>query len=203
MKVCFTFNQLKDSETFYSPILIDLFYAQYYYYKDAVDTNSPYYRIHTLIEYGSDDFYNIFKAVNAYNKSFISLLEDAEPLSAFPFIRMQLDNLIHIYAETVYPTVILHNIYDKGKALNQIKIKGKSLVQSDFRNELDNSYSNIANIYQKNSGFIHPSKQQIDTDKKILKKYIREFSSDMEYINKVITKVLIAHIKQFKCKTKV
>ena len=184
MKFCL--KHLKDSEAFYMPILIKLFYAEYNYYKDG--------RIKDLLEYGTDDFYHIFKAINSFNKCFITILEEAEPLAAFPFIRMQVDNLVYLYAETLYPTTILHSIYDKGKTLNQIKVKGRALVHSELRKEL---HPIVSDIYAKYSGFVHPSKQQIDADKKILKKYIKDFAADMVQINNVITSVLINHIKYF------
>ena len=184
MKFCL--KHLKDSESFYMPILMNLFYAEYNYYKDG--------RIKDLLEYGTDDFYHIFKAINSFNKCFITILEEAEPLAAFPFIRMQVDNLVCLYAETLYPTIILYSIYNKGRTLNQIKVKGKALVHSELRKELDPI---VSEIYAKYSGFVHPSKQQIDADKKILKKYIKDFASDMVQINNVITKVLINHIKYF------
>lgn len=131
MKVSFRLCHLKNSKEFYSDIEVKLFYAQYYYYK-----NSDNERIKGLLEYGTDDFYHIFKAINSFNKCFITILEEAEPLAAYPFIRMQVDNLVHLYAETLYPTKILYSIYEKGYVLNQIKIKGQALVQSELRKEL-------------------------------------------------------------------
>ena len=188
MRTRFTLKHLKDSKEFYSAIELNLFYAQYYYYK-----NTDNERIKGLLEYGTDDFYHIFKSINAFNKCFITILEEAEPLAAFPFIRMQVDNLVHLYAETLYPTRILYSIYEKGYVLNQIKIKGQALVQSELRKELG-----VSDIYKKYSGFIHPSKEQIEADKKILKKYIKDFAKDMVDVNQVILQVLLNHTMYFK-----
>lgn len=222
MKKRFTYKDLEDSSAYYYPIFLAIFYANWKYYKGnefesgklVVDENSNTYRILKTLSSGFDDFCYISDTINIYNRCFIELLSKADALVAFPLIRLQLDNLTAIFAETLHPFQILHKLYDGGKKLEKIKIKGSHIVPSEIRKELDEKFgSTIDDLYKKYSYFIHPSKSQKEVDmgsyysnkedKYVAsKKDVRMYAKDMVYVNQIIGNVLLAHLEDIKSQTK-
>ena len=219
MKKRFTYKDLADSSNYYYPIFEAIFYANCKYYKTSeqntpLNTDNPRCTIQNFLNTGDDDFYNIFDTLNIYNRCFIDLLNKTEALVALPLIRLQLENLTAIYAETLHPFQILHKLFDNGKDLGQIKISGKYIVPSELRKELDAQYgSTIGELYKKYSGFIHPSKSQKEVNvgsyfsyKKDMyvasKKDVRMYAKDMVYVNQIIGNVLLAHLEDIKSKCK-
>ena len=218
MKKRFTYKDLEDSSNYYYPIFEAIFYANCELYRTTeqeppLNIDNPRCSIQNLLNCGLDDLCNISGTLNVYNKCFIELLSKAEALVALPLIRLQLENLTAIYAETLYPFQILHKVYDNGKDLGQIKINGKYIVPSDLRKELDAKYgSTIGELYKKYSGFIHPSKSQNNIEmgsyysyKKDMyvasKKDVRMYAKDMVYVNQIISNVLLAHLEDIKSNT--
>ena len=219
MKKRFTYKDLEDSSTYYYPIFEAIFYANCKYYKTSeqntpLNTENPRCTIQNLLNTGDDDLFNIFDTLNIYNRCFIDLLNKAEALVALPLIRLQLENLTAIYAETLHPFQILHRLYDGGKNLGKVVIDGSYIVPSELRKELDAKYgSTIGELYKKYSGFIHPSKSQKDVElgsyysyKKDMyvasKKDVRVYAKDMVYVNQIIGNVLLAHLEDIKSQTK-
>lgn len=219
MKKRFTYKNLEDSSTYYYPIFEAIFYANCKLYKTSeqntpLNTDNPRCTIQNYLNCGFDDLYNICNTLNIYNRCFIELLSKADALVALPLIRLQLENLTAIYAETLYPFQILHKLFDNGRVLGQIRISGKYIVPSDLRKELDTRYgTTIGELYNKYSGFIHPSKSQKDIQlgnyysyKKDMyvasKKDVLMYAKDMVYVNQIIGNVLLAHLEDIKSQIK-
>ena len=79
------------------------------YYKTSeqntpLNTDNPRCTILNFLNTGDDDFYNIFDTLNIYNRCFIDLLNKTEALVTLPRVRLQLENLTTIYAETSPPS---------------------------------------------------------------------------------------------------
>ena len=219
MKKRFTYKDLEDSSNYYYPIFEAIFYANCELYKTSeqkppLNIDNPRCTIQNFLNTGDDDLYNIFDSLNIYNRCFVELLNKTEALVALPLIRLQLDNLTAIYAETLHPFQILHKLFDGGKKLEKIKIKGNHIVPSELRKELDEKYgSTIDELYKKYSYFIHPSKAQKEANvgsyyshKKdsyvASKKDVRMYAKDMVYVNQIIGNVLLAHLADIKSKIK-
>lgn len=113
-----------------------------------------------MIQVRLGDFNEIETSINALNRGFIKLLEAAEPLAAMPLIRLQLENLTFLKAEPMNPFRVLYRVFNEGKQLNDIKIKGKPLVGSKIREELKDSRCDYNVTYCNYCGFVHPSSKQ-------------------------------------------
>lgn len=168
--------------------------------------NPDEYRAMGYLEIGLGDYYEIFTSINALNRGFIKLLEEAEPLAAMPLIRLQLDNLTYLAAELKHPFRVLYKVFREGKQLIDIKIKNKSLIASSIRKELDEKHHyKLEELYRTYSCFVHPSIKQTDFEvngyfslKKgkevITKAEMKRLSSDMIYINRIISINLLCQI---------
>lgn len=162
-------------------------------------------RAMVMIQLGLGDFIEIDTSINALNRGFITLLEAAEPLAAMPLIRLQLENLTFLKAELMYPFRILYRVFNEGKQLSDIKIKGKPIVASKIREELKDSQCDYNEIYCNYCGFVHPSSTQSSfyvrryysykEDRTVLTKAeIKRLCSDMIKINQKITGLLQCQI---------
>lgn len=170
---------------------------------EAFDMNE--FRAMVMIQLGLGDFVEIETSINALNRGFIKLLEAAEPLAAMPLIRLQLENLTFLKAELMYPFRVLYRVFNEGKQLNDIKIKGKPLVASKIREELKDSQCDYNEIYSNYCGFVHPSSDQTNFSVKgyysykegrnvITKAEIKRLCSDMIKVNLKITRLLQCQI---------
>lgn len=207
---------MDDSSAYYYPIFLAIFYANCKLYKlpNRLDTDNPRSSIQNYLNLGEDDFYNISDTINIYNRCFIELLSKADALVAFPLIRLHLENLTTIYAETLHPFQILHKLYDGGKNLGKVVVDGSYIVPSELRKEMDARYgTTIGELYKKYSGFIHSSKSQKEVDiftyysqkenrYVASKKDVRMYGKDMVYVNQIIGNVLLAHLEDIKSQTK-
>jgi len=218
MKKRFTYKDLADSSNYYYPIFEAIFYANWKYYKGTefesgkleVDESSNTYRILHNLSLGIDDFYNICDALNVYNRCFIELLSKADSLVALPLIRIQLDTLTAVYAETLHPFKVLYKIYECGKNLD----KAIKETPSEIRKMIDDKFgTNVTELYKKYSGFIHPSKTLKEAEVNSYyshkencfvasKKDVRMYAKDMVYVNQIIGNVLLAHLEDIKSQTK-
>lgn len=167
--------------------------------------NENEYRGMGYLEIGLGDFYEISTSINALNRGFIKLLEVAEPLAAMPLIRLQLENLTFLKAELMYHFRILYRVFNEGKQLNDIKIKGKPLVASKIREELKDSQCDYNEIYSNYCGFVHPSSDQTNFSVKgyysykegrnvITKVDMKRLCSDTIKINRKISAILQSQI---------
>ena len=219
MKKRFTYKNLEDSSSYYYPIFEAIFYANCKLYKTSeqntpLNTDNPRCTIQNYLNCGFDDLYNICNTLNIYNRCFIELLSKAEALVALPLIRLQLENLTAIYAETLHPFQILHKLYDGGKNLGKVKVNGNYIVPSNLREEMDARFdTTIGELYKKYSGFIHPSKSQKEIDMVSYysnkedryvasKKDVRMYAKDMVYVNQIIGNVLLAHLEDINSQIK-
>ena len=122
-----------------------------------------------------------------------------------PLIRLQLENLTFLKAELMYPFRILYRVFNEGKQLSDIKIKGKPIVASKIREELKDSQCDYNEIYSNYCGFVHPSSDQTNFSVKgyysykegrnvITKAEIKRLCSDMIKVNLKITRLLQCQI---------
>lgn len=170
---------------------------------EAFDLNEL--RAMFFIQIGLGDFVEISTSINALNRGFITLLEANEPLAAMPLIRLQLENLTYLAAELKYPFRVLYRVFNEGKQLGDIKIKGKSLIGSRIREELTDNQCNYNGLYASYCGFVHPSTVQSEfrvrqyysysKDKEVMTKAeIKRLCSDMISINRKISILLLCQI---------
>jgi hypothetical protein len=90
---------------------------------------------------------------------FTKMVEDRNVLCANALLRLQLDNIIRLYAcwlvNDPHPIAVL---LLEGKSLNKVKSKdGKSLSDAYLTSEASKLYPWLKNVYSKTSGFIHLS----------------------------------------------
>lgn len=192
-------SDMEHSEDFYQAIGIRIFYAEYYALEETPDEDRT--RLWEKVNLGIDDFTPMIENVVTINRSFHKLLKSLEPLAALALVRIQIDNLKHIFAEVKYPAKILYRIYENGRDLNQIKIDGKAINSSELIQELDEEFGRIKDIWKTYCQYVHPSKKQTEVKIKSYFSYLRwkevptkqaikYFSWDMVYINMVITTIL-------------
>ena len=170
---------------------------------EAFDVNEL--RAMYYIQIGLGDFVEIQTSINALIRGFITLLENNEPLAAMPLIRLQLENLTYLAAELKYPFRVLYRVFNDEKQLGDIKIKGKPLVGSKIREELNDSQCSYSEMYADYCGFVHPSTKQgkfsvkqyysYSKDKAVMTKAeIKRLCSDMIKINRKIAVLLQCQI---------
>ena len=164
-----------------------------------VEFTSNEERLTTKVNLGFDDFTPMIENVITINRCFIKLLKSVEPLGALALVRVQIDNLKHIYAETKYPNKILHRIYEVGRELNQIKIEGKAINPTELILELDEKHGRIRDIWKTCCQYVHPSKKQTEVRMNSYFSYLRfkqvptknsikYLSWDMVWINMIIAR---------------
>lgn len=141
---------------------------------------------------GLCDYDPIITAIINYNRAFKKLLDIKEPLVAMPIVRIQMENLVYLYAESLYPNKILYKVYDNSKEFNQIKINGEKLQTSTFIQLLNEKYDGIRDIWKRYCCYVHPSSEQDklayanSDDKAVVDSGIK----DMQLINQAITDTL-------------
>lgn len=124
----------------------------------------------SIMQADSGKFYSEdFVYLAALNRSrsnidaFICLLERQNFLGAAPFIRMQLDTVLRLYALRLVddPSALSHEIL-KGQSLNKKKTReGEKLHDGYLREEVAKKEPWIRKVYESGSGFIHLSEKHI------------------------------------------
>lgn len=172
----------------YHYLQVELYCAVWYRNEDT--------RHYNKASLGMCDYDPICTAIINYNRAFKKLLDIKEPLVAMPIVRIQMENLVYLYAESCYPNKILYKVYDNATEFNQIRIEGEKLKLSDFIKKLDEKYSGIISIWKRYCCYVHPSKEQDklayvnNFDKAVIEGSIK----DMVLINQAITDTLQAMI---------
>jgi len=95
--------------------------------------------------------------------AFICLLERQNFLGAIPFIRMQLDTVLRLYALRLVddPGALSHEIL-KGQSINKKKTSGGDRLHDGYlRDEMAKTEPWIKKVYESGSGFIHLSEKHI------------------------------------------
>jgi hypothetical protein len=157
-----------------------------------------------------------------YNRCFVKLIDSGEATGAVSFVRLQMDNLIVLYAESISIGNVLHKIFDNKRELNQITINGEKYNNSGLIKKLDEKYKGIHEMWKNSNLYIHPSYKTnsleafcVDSyySKKLGKEVMphrekKRLYKDMVFVNKVIVDVLytildkyIALIKEHKLYT--
>lgn len=134
----------------------------------------------------------IIAAVEDYNRSFSILSNINQKAVAASLIRIQLDNLIYLYAEHLNPDRVLYKVYNKDKELNQVLIANKPLKRSDLMKQLEERYNGIRVIWDRYSDFIHPS---ISHCRLKFNEGKDSAMGDMVLINQAITDILLEALK--------
>lgn len=95
--------------------------------------------------------------------AFICLLERKNFIGAIPFIRMQLDSVLRLYALLLVddPSALSHELL-KGQSINKKKTRsGDKLHDGYLRDEVAKKEPWIKKVYESGSGFIHLSEKHI------------------------------------------
>ena len=202
----FNLTDLEDGSVYYNTS-ISLFYAQWYYYNDIPST------ILDRLNMGWNYYDSILENVTALNRCFHKLIKEGEYSAALPLLRLQMDNLCVIYAESVYPEKVLPYILEKGRNLGQIKIDGEYLKASVLLDKLDSQYNKLKEIWSESCGYVHPSKAREEASKthiykKETRRYVKDVKKEKKYllqmvfINQVILEVLNADLNNYLTKLK-
>ncbi len=160
---------------------------------------------------GNDDFWAFLDTIQCYNRCFVKLVEDGEPTGAMPFIRLQLDNLVLLYAESKKIGNILYKVFDNKRKTDQVKVDGEPLKSSALIKELDEKHTGLKELWDESNKYIHPSYKQnsleafcIDSyySKKLGKEVMphrekKRLYKDMVFVNKVIVDVLYAILDNY------
>jgi len=96
-------------------------------------------------------------------KGFICLLRDRNFICATPLIRLQLDNLMRLYAGFIVsePHSFAMSVIN-GERIDEMKDKnGKKMRDAYLKEELSKQYDWIKRVYKDTSGFIHFSEKHI------------------------------------------
>ncbi len=148
MRLEFTHSDLMDSSEYYNQFI------------------KPIYEISK--HYASDDYYikafcyeMAFTTITTYNRVICNLFKEGTYLVGIQLIRMQIDILTTLFADTLHPFNVLYKIYFKGKGLGKIRLNQKYLNPSDLRNKVDAEFrTNVSDLYKQYSSFNHPTKKQ-------------------------------------------
>lgn len=95
--------------------------------------------------------------------AFLQLIEAQNYLGAAPFIRMQLDSVLRLYALRLVdaPHDLAHEIL-KGASLNKVKDRtGNKMSDAYLRKQVAELEPWITKVYESGSGFIHLSEKHI------------------------------------------
>lgn len=108
-------------------------------HSDLMDS-SEYYKqfikpIYVISKHNASDDYYIkafcyemaFTTITTYNRVICNLLKEGTYLVGIQLIRMQIDILTTIFADTLHPFNVLYKIYFKGKGLGKIRLNQKYL----------------------------------------------------------------------------
>lgn len=215
MRKKFYTKDLPESGYYFHPIFEAIFYANVKLYKCSeqkppLNTKNPRCSIQNWLNCGFDDFIEIESSLFAYNRCFAKLLKMGEIKVAFPLIRLQVENLAVIYAETLHPFKVLYTIFHSSKTLGNDTIIGIKFNKGDLLKEIDAKFdTNTYEIYKKYSNFVHPSKEQgnvamnwrmYDGEITVNRKELRQYSKDMVVINQTIGNILLEHLDNINSK---
>ena len=167
---------------------VELYCAVWYRNEDS--------RHYTKASFGMCDYDPIITAIINYNRAFKKLLDIKEPLVAMPIVRIQMENLVYLFAESCHPNKILYKVYDNSTEFNQIRIDGEKLKVSDFIKKLEEKYNGITSIWKRYCCYVHPSSEQdkLAYSNSYNKEVVDGSIKDMVLINQAITDTIRAMI---------
>lgn len=99
----------------------------------------------------------LIQNVIAVNRCFIKSLPLKESLLNKVLLRLQIQNLIFLYAETKYPLKVVNPIFQKGKAFNQLGLPSLS----SFIEELEPEFKGLKALWNECCGYVHPSDRSL------------------------------------------
>lgn len=100
---------------------------------------------------------------NTIYDGFITLCQSKNYLCAIQQIRMQIDNCMTVFAsQLVKNQTSFYNHFDKGGALNLLKVKGNALTTNYLLELLDEKYLGIRDIYREGCKWIHPTSKRLN-----------------------------------------
>ena len=144
---------------------------------------------------GVSDYGAIITAIEQYNYSFHLLCKNDLDAEAAAFIRIQVDNLIYLYAEYLYPHRVLRKVYDKGKELCNVLIANKPIKRNEILQKLEERFTGVKLIWDRYCNFIHPTNSYIKL--KFNDAIKSPTIADLVYLNQVITTVLLESLKYY------
>lgn len=95
----------------------------------------------------------LIQNVIAVNRCFIKSLPLKESLLNKVLLRLQIQNLIFLYAETKHPLKVVNPIFKKGKAFNQLGLPSLS----SFIAGLEPEFKGLKALWNECCGYVHPS----------------------------------------------
>lgn len=206
MRTKFEKKDLLKSGEFFNPIFETVFLAKYEL--DNVELGNDFIADYITIQQ------SIIGSIATNNRCFVRLFKDLhEVLAALVMIRLQIENLAVIYAETLYPYKILTKIYNTSNSLDDIRIKQVYINPTELRKDIDSKFgTNINDLYKKYSSYIHPDKSQKYLALRgwynqwhyedVANDTIAAFSSvdDMILVNQTISDVLVNYLDNINSK---
>lgn len=157
MRLRFTHSDLTDSKPYYDQFFDALLEVSKTY---IIGLNKNKNTLNNLCK-GAYCYKFALDFINDYNRVSMKLFGMDETTIAAQLIRIELDLLTAIYADTKWPFQILYKIYYKGKTLDKIKKNGNYLKQGELRKKIDTIYNtNICGLYKTYSNYVHPSQIQ-------------------------------------------
>lgn len=197
------FNQYLYAKCWSDSLYITCSFIAKYIYDDA--------RLVAKLSKGDDDFWLFLDTIQTYNRCYVKLIDESEVVGALPFIRLQMDNLAVLYAESKDTGNILHKLFDNKREFNQVKVNGKEVKKSTLIRELDEKYNGLLDIWEEYNLYTHPtyktnSKEALCLDsyynhklgKEVIPQRIKkELYKDMVFVNKVIVDVLYSILDQY------
>ena len=198
MKTKFKYSDLEDSSAYYD-----------HFFEAIHNAGIPYILGLDKDEKTNDRFYKgwfcykrAFIIIETYNRVCMKLFAMGEMLVGVQLIRMQLDILTAIYADTKWPFDILCKNYWQGKQLDKIK----KIKPGELRKEIDAKYNtNICELYDLYSSFVHPNINQItlgiNPHQAFSMDSERTYSDDLEIVNQTIGNILADFVKKLKNET--
>ena len=153
---------------------------------------------------GNDDYWLFLDTIQCYNRCFVKLIDSGEATGAVSFVRLQMDNLIVLYAESISIGNVLHKIFDNKRELNQITINGEKYNNSGLIKKLDEKYKGIHEMWKNSNLYIHPSYKTNSLEALCLDSYYskklgrevipqrvkKELYKEMVFINQIIVDLL-------------
>lgn len=99
-------------------------------------------------------FQYVMNNVIVVNRCFYRTIGLNEPLISKSLLRLQLQNLVYLYAETKHPLKVIIPVYSKGKDFNKLGIQNFS----DYLKELEPEYKGeLYNLWADCCKYVHPS----------------------------------------------
>ena len=103
-------------------------------------------------------FQYVLNNVIVVNRCFFNTIALNEPLISKSLLRLQLQNLVYLFAEIKNPFKVIRYICYKGKSFNQLGLPSFT----SFLEELEPEYSGLKDLWTDSCSYVHPSGSNYD-----------------------------------------